>query len=137
MDAFEGFDADGDGRITRTEFLAAVEKLDPLLPKHHGELIEELLTAIDSDKNGTIDFREFCEELKPEPPPATFSEALDLLSDSFNERAAEQLEALKVRLERVSGQVSAKFLPQQRLFLHIVPAPIRSLSVDGALLSPV
>ena len=55
--AFAVYDKDGDGKITVSELAGVMKTLRPSCPM---EEITALMTELDHDHNGIIDFREFC-----------------------------------------------------------------------------
>lgn len=55
---FDGYDADGDGRIDLAEFGAL---LDTLGLGYDPAQVSSAFTSLDADRNGQIDFAEFSE----------------------------------------------------------------------------
>eukprot|EP00798_Chlamydomonas_sp_ICE-L_P031421 gene31421-6594_t len=53
--AFQHFDLDGDGHITHDELMQSLQKLGI-----NDEQIKEIITEVDKDDSGTIDYVEFC-----------------------------------------------------------------------------
>lgn len=53
--AFEHFDLDGDGQITRGELKQSLTKMGM-----SDEGIEDIIDEVDKDGSGTIDYNEFC-----------------------------------------------------------------------------
>ena len=53
--AFEHFDIDGDGQITRGELRQSLAKMGI-----SDEGIEDIIDEVDKDGSGTIDYNEFC-----------------------------------------------------------------------------
>ena len=60
-EAFEIFDIDDDGKVGYDEFLQTFQNLDVGLTDKQGF---ELMRSIDTDRNGSIDMREFCERFR-------------------------------------------------------------------------
>lgn len=56
MDAFDGFDTDGDGVLSREELVAGLKNAGIRLTKADQK---ELMAVLDSDGDGTIDYNEF------------------------------------------------------------------------------
>jgi|EP00670_Eutreptiella_braarudii_P003800 calmodulin len=64
--AFQTFDRDGMGYITDTELRIVMCTLgDKLTP----EEMNELLTEVECDAEGNVNYEEFCKKLAPEKPP--------------------------------------------------------------------
>ena len=63
---FRGFDTDGDGAIDRSEFVTGLSSLGANLPE---DKLEDLLTILDSNGTGTIDYAEFARWFGAGPPP--------------------------------------------------------------------
>lgn len=63
-DMFRSFDADGSGEISYSEFKDGLAGLgvELTIPE-----FERLVTYVDNDRNGTIDYSEFAQLLRPEP----------------------------------------------------------------------
>mmetsp|Transcript_890 Transcript_890/g.2052 ORF Transcript_890/g.2052 Transcript_890/m.2052 type:complete len:739 (+) Transcript_890:87-2303(+) len=59
LDAFRRFDADGDGHITREELAAVLKELEPTV--WTDRTIDSLLNAVDTNRDGRIDYEEFVE----------------------------------------------------------------------------
>merc|ERR1712217_133158 len=59
--AFRLFDRNGDGQITKEELKVVLgqDDVNNIIGGEIGKEIEELMTSVDSDGNGTIDFKEF------------------------------------------------------------------------------
>ena len=53
--AFEHFDLDGDGQITRNELKQSLAKMGI-----SDEGIEDIIEEVDKDGSGSIDYNEFC-----------------------------------------------------------------------------
>lgn len=53
--AFEHFDLDGDGQITRSELKQSLAKMGI-----SDEGIEDIIEEVDKDGSGSIDYNEFC-----------------------------------------------------------------------------
>lgn len=69
--AFDLNDINGDGTISPEELhrvIAAVYKANDVLdPEQHHQRADEIFTAMDLDKNGTIDFTEFKDAIDKDP----------------------------------------------------------------------
>lgn len=90
-EAFCFFDKDGDGCITMEELATVIRSLDQNPTKKE---LEDMITAVDVNGNGTIEFAEF----------------LDLLATKLKETDAEEelKEAFKVFDKDQNGYISAK-----------------------------
>ena len=59
--SFNLFDSNGDGKIENNEFIAAYKKVYPAIdPDQVEKEAAEFFDAADADKNGSIDFGEWC-----------------------------------------------------------------------------
>mmetsp|Transcript_19273 Transcript_19273/g.48217 ORF Transcript_19273/g.48217 Transcript_19273/m.48217 type:complete len:473 (+) Transcript_19273:418-1836(+) len=69
--AFRVFDRDGDGKITQEELKTVLggENLQTGLPPSELQKIGELMQEFDTNKDGVIDFEEFCAMMKSQSPP--------------------------------------------------------------------
>ena len=65
------FDRDGDGKITQEELKAVLggENVQSGLPPSELQKIGELMQEFDTNKDGVIDFEEFCAMMKSQSPP--------------------------------------------------------------------
>lgn len=65
MSAFRMFDVDNSGEISAEEFRVGLRAVNKLLPTALSNVqIDELRKALDKDKNGNIDYKEFLEGLR-------------------------------------------------------------------------
>lgn len=55
---FDSFDKDGDGHITVTEIATVIKSIGETATS---EEIKKYVAEVDKDKNGTIEFDEFCD----------------------------------------------------------------------------
>lgn len=65
-DAFKVFDQDGDGSITANEIASVMGALGEKLSL---ETCKLMISSVDLDKNGCIDFEEFRQMMLDGPPP--------------------------------------------------------------------
>lgn len=80
-DIFKRFDEDGNGAITQTEFRNAIRKLNLGLSSRE---IDKLMSRVDTNADGKIDYREFAAKFKPSE-----------LDERLKERAKDKLARLK------------------------------------------
>ena len=80
-DIFKRFDEDGNGAISLTEFRNAIRKLSLGLSSRE---IDKLMSRVDTNSDGKIDYREFAAKFKPSE-----------LDERLKERAKDKLARLK------------------------------------------
>ncbi|XP_057959223.1 calmodulin-like protein 11 [Malania oleifera] len=119
-EAFCLFDRDGDGRITVEELATVIRSLDQ---NPTDQELQEMITEVDADGNGTIEFTEF----------------LSLMARKMKETDAEEelREAFKVFDKDQNGYISASELRQvminlgEKLTDEEVEQMINEADLDG------
>jgi len=94
-EAFKLFDKDGDGSITWVELGQVMKQLGQ---NPSDDELKDMVNEVDKDRNGTIDFHEFCIMMAPK------------LGDSQEVKDGELKEAFKVFDKDGDGKISAKEL---------------------------
>ena len=86
--AFSAFDLDGDGTITVAELAAMTRALGKPVSE---EVLLRLVAEFDENRNGTIDFDEWCDLLTRQPPEsAAEAEALESVRAVARQTVLEQ-----------------------------------------------
>lgn len=75
--AFDEFDADGNGHVTSKELGNIFEALGETIP---GYKLRELISQVDKDKNGTVEFNEFLEMYSQNSSKGVYSQWTSLVS---------------------------------------------------------
>jgi len=106
-EAFQLFDKDGDGHVTPKELRIVLQTLgqNPTM-----ELINEMITEVDLDNNGEIEFEEFCvlmcKNMKEADDLDTLKEAFRLLdSDGSGEISKVELKALLHSFSKMGEEI--------------------------------
>lgn len=108
-DIFESFDENGDGRITPDEFRNGLNKMKYVIEKIDEETAEELVARFDTNRDHTIDYREFIRYLHEEEAKyLLFFSSDGSLTDQDGQRKEQESrnkinshsQQLSIRLER-------------------------------------
>jgi len=102
-DAFDMFDGDKDGRVTHAELAKVLNKLNI---NANQQVILDMITSVDKDGSGTVEFQEFVDALTPcLTRKETDSEMMNAFRE-FDEDGNGFIEAdeLKQKLQEMSGE---------------------------------
>eukprot|EP00730_Choanoeca_flexa_P005088 TRINITY_DN11870_c0_g2_i5.p3 TRINITY_DN11870_c0_g2~~TRINITY_DN11870_c0_g2_i5.p3 ORF type:complete len:128 (+),score=36.46 TRINITY_DN11870_c0_g2_i5:2650-3033(+) len=96
VDLFKRFDANGDGVISREEFVQGV--MDSGIDLS-GEKVNQMMKNVDKDNSGSVDYRElakFRSKVKTAQASAILTASRELMSARQGKRGAEILKGVKV-----------------------------------------
>lgn len=128
-EAFNLFDADQSGAIDYRELKAAMKALGIQVKK---EELKKMITDVDSDGSGSIEFPEFLEMMTAKMGPSDTREELQKVFDSFDEDKSGKISF--ANLKRIAKQLGEN-LTDEELQVRRAPSRQHNSSVDilGAL----